>query len=548
VIHTEPEPTPAPAAAEPSTDGDGDGRPLTWGEEFAWVLDHCYALLAGALVLLMLSYLAKLRWPGGVDIWEHAAAARELGAHPFHPQHPLLPVDALHQFNSPYLMAVGLFARFAALSVPIALDVAAVFNLILILVSLRLFIRRLTPRPHVDFYALLFILFLWGPGAWFFSGFLHFDVLAVVLSYPSTFAKGVVFLALWAHLNYLERDDPKWLLSLLFASAIVLLTHPVDAVFLGIGVLALSFTHPTGRRERRVVVTLAVLIASALLAFLWPPLPLLDLLFGKGPASYRTAIGAADKDMYSHILVRVGLALVVIPFALRRLDRWRTDPLVLMYFGTLAAYGFGYYTENYSYGRLISSAQIVGAIILADERAWASEAAAALGSAGRPLLRWVQVTTLAIVVLGVFYMRNGFNVLPAQIMADVPYSWSHSYVDNVKLTDFDFLAQHHKEYPVTISDIYTSLELPTFGTKVIAFARAQAFVDTAQRGTDLGTFYNPASSAEVRRQIIDKYGASLLVVNVTDLTNDPNKFKPLVDLGTVVSRNQRFVFVDLRRH
>ncbi len=517
----------------------------SWGEEFPWIFDHRYLLLSGALVLIAFSYLLKFQWPGGVDLWEHAAAARELGARPFNPRHPLLPVDRPHQFFSPYLMGVGLFSRFTGLSVVNALNVAAVFNLILLLVGLRLFVRRLTSRPHVDFYALLFILFLWGPGAWFFSGFLHFDVVAVVLPYPSTFCKGLVFLSLWAHINYLERDDPRWLLPTLAMAAVIFLSHPVDAIFLGIGVLSLSLTLP-GTRERHALMTVGTMVAAFVLAFAWPPLPFYELLFGEATEGYRRSIAGADHDMYVNILPRLGLALVVVPFALRRLPSWRTDPLVLMFFGTLAAYAYGWATENWSYGRLIASAQVVGAIILADERAGISQAAQALGAAARPLLRWAQLTTAAIVLLGVYYMRNGFDVLPDNIVDRLPYEWVHGYVDNIDISDYDFVAENHRTYPIVISNVYTSMEVPTFGPKVIAFARTQAFVDTAERGADLGRFYDSASTAEVRREIIAKYGASLLIVPVNDLVTDPNKYQPIAALGREVARNKRFVFVDVR--
>lgn len=511
-----------------------------------WVSRNRYLLVGVALVLLAVSYHLKFEWPGSVDIWEHAAAARELGAHPWNPGHPLLPVHRLHQFFSPYLWVVGVLGRISSATVVTALDVAAFFNLVLLLISLRLFVRRLTRRPHVDFYALLFIVFLWGPSAWFFSGFLHFDVLIIVLSYPSTFAKGLVFLSLWAQLRYLETDDERWLVPTLLLSTVVLLTHPVDAVFLGIGVLALAWARPPTFQWRPVVLTVATLAASLLLSFAWPFLPLYELLFGRSTAAYRAAIGAADHETYTHVLGALGPALVVVPFALRRLRSWRPDPLAVMLVATLLGYGYGFATRDWPFGRLISSAQIIGAILLADERALAVQAAAAAARWGRGLVRGVQVVTVAILLVGVVDVRNGFDALPDPVVARVPDHWIYSFVDQVKISDFDFLAANHRTYPVVISDLYTSLEVPTFGSKVVAFARTQAFVDTTERGEDLDLFYNPASTTEERRRIIAKYHASLLIVPVDQLRADPDTYEPLIDLGTVVSRNKRFVFVDLR--
>ncbi|MDQ6728594.1 MAG: hypothetical protein M3066_20905 [Actinomycetota bacterium] len=566
----------------------------TWGEDFAFLLDRRYLVLSGVLVVVMVSYLFKHTWPGAVDIWEHAAAARELGAHPLHPDHPLLAIRAPHQYFSPYLLVVGLMSRFTGLTIVETLDIWGVVNLVMILVGLRLFVTRLIDRRHVDFYALVFMLFLWGPGAWFFSGFLHFDIIAFVLTYPSTFVKGLVFLSLWAHLHYLETDDRRWLLPTLVISFVVILTHPIDQAFLAVGLVALTFTRgeaetgtrgeaetgtrgeaetgtrgeaetgtrgeaETGTRgdtgadtrariarRRRLVLTVGTVAVAFGLALLWPYMSVWQILFGAGAEAYRNAFKAADHDLYVNILARCGLALIVIPFVVRRSPNWRRDPLVLMFLGTLALYVYGLLADDSTFGRLISSVQVVGAIILADERTKVGEAAAEMGPAGLPLLRWVQYTTLAIVVAGMFFLKNGFIVLPDRWMEHVPYGWSHSYVDNVKISDFDFLAKNAKTYPVVMSDLYTSLEIPTFGPKVVDFARAQAFVDTTERGNDLARFYDVSSSVEIRRAILDKYHVAMIVVPIKELTNEPARHQPLIDMGRVVSRNSRFVFVDVR--
>ncbi|MDQ3898163.1 MAG: hypothetical protein M3326_13135 [Actinomycetota bacterium] len=541
----EPPPT-EPAPPRPADAGEGRVQ-TTWGEDFAFVFEHRYAVLCGLVLLVLVSYLSKNAWAGAVDIWEHAAAARELAQRPLHPRHPLLAgVDAPHQFFSPYHLAVGLFSRVTGLSIVTAFNVAAVANVVLLFVGLRLFVQALRLRRHADFWALLFMLFLWGPGAWVFSGFHHFDVLTLVASYPSMFVKGLIFICFWAHLRYLRSGDVRWLLPVLGISTVVLLAHPVDAVALAIGVLALTWTADVERRDRALVLTVAAIGLSVLLASLWPYYSLTALLFGKAAEGFRTAGDAGDRDMYVDVLKRMSLCLVVLPFIVGRLERWRSEPLAVMFVGLVAAYSYGYLTEDWSYGRLIASIQIVAAIILADERARVGEMAIVLGEVGRPLLRWIQVTTAALVFAGMFFLRNGFDALPERFMADVPYQWVHGYVDQVEISDFSFLARNHRSYPVVISDGYTSLEVPTFGSKAVDVARAQAYVVTAERGQDLGRFYDPASSTDVRREVIAKYHASLLIVATVDLKNDPGKFQPLLQLGREVARNNRFVFVDLR--
>jgi hypothetical protein len=562
-VEEQPAPTPAVPSAEDTVDG-GEGvgrsaatsdtattdgpRPVPWGEYAQTLSEQRYLVLCGVLLLLVVSYLSKGRWPGGIDLWEHSAAAREFATRPLSPRHPLLSVDAPHQFQNPYLFAVGMFSRLTGTSVITAMNVASVFNLILLCVGLRLFLRRISTRKHVDFYALLFILFLWGPGAWFFSGFLHFNVFALVLPYPSTFSKGVVFLALWAHTRYLDSPDVKRLIPPLLLGSLLWLTHPVDGIFLAVGMVALAGTISTDvRKDRKVAITLAVLAASFLLAMAWPYFSLYELLFGKDVEGYRRAIAGEDRQMYSKVLVRLGPALIAVPFIFRRWERWRTDPLVVMFAGTLFAYWYGYSTQNWSYGRLISSIHVVACIILAEELAAALTGAASEGRKAEPAVAWIRWTAVGLILFGAFHVRNGLEVLPDSLVADRPYHWIHHEVDMVKVSAFSFLAERHRTYPVVISDLYTSLAIPTFGSKVVAYARTQAFVPTDQRGGDMGRFFDKNTSMADRQTIIGRYGASLLVLTNERLSAEPETYRPLLNLGRVVSQNDRFVFVDLRQ-
>lgn len=511
----------------------------------ALLADRRYMWLSGILLLLAVSYTLKVRWGSGLDIWEHAAAARELGAHPLEPGHPLFALDRPHQFFSPYHLGVGLVSRVTGLSIVTVLSWAGIFNMALFLAGLWLFVTRLVKRRAVAFYAVLFVLFLWGVTVWYFSGFLHFKVLPLVLSYPSTFAKGLTLIGLWLHVKYLDRQDPKLLLPVVLIGAVTLLAHPVDAIFLFAGMAALTVVRPGERVWRDLVLSGGAVVLSFVLAFLWPYYPLFDLLFGAENEVYRRAIAGADKDMYVDVLGRIWPALLVVPFVVRRLwMNWR-DPLCLFLVGLILAYAFGWRTEEWSYGRLISNVMLVGAIILADELTRAADAANSAGEHGRSALRWIQFTWVALLLVGAFNVRNGFIMLPDRVLEDVPYSWVHSDVDLAKLSQYSFLSRFVGGGDVVLSDLYTSLEVPTFGGKSVAVARAEAFVDTAQPGSDLNRFLEKSTSEADRRKIIDKYGARWILIRNERLANEPDVWRPMLDLGTQRYRNERFTLIEV---
>lgn len=547
---------------ERSGDDEGPTQERLWAEEpqvpkgrlaegarslKQFILDQRYYVLSAALLLLSLSFTLKNQWGAGIDIWEHAAAARELGHHPFDPSHPLFAVEAPHQLLSPYHLVLGLLARLPGLNIITVFDLAALANLVLLLVGLRMFTRRLLGRRHVDFYALLFILFLWGPTPWFFSGFLHFNVFPVVLPYPATFAKGLVFVGWAVYLRFLDGDDRRALVATVGIASVLLLAHPIDGVFFFVGLGALAVTRKPDQLQRHVAATGLAIATSVGLALLWPYYSLYDLLLGPQNETYRNGLAGADLDMYTNVLPRLWPALIAIPFIIRRLIHGWREPLLLTLGALLLLYAYGWRAEEWTIGRILSAIMVIVAIILADETARATEEAAAMGDAGRSAARWIQFATLGLVVLGMFQVRHGFVMLPDAVLKHASYSTVHGFLEMVPISKFSFLSDYVDDGQVVIADPGSSKEAPAFGAKVVSYPAPEAFVDTRTRTADMGTFFTGSTPESVRRQLIDKYRASFLLLTQQNLTSDPQTYEPLKELGTVVHSNDRFALIDLRR-
>jgi hypothetical protein len=187
----------------------------------------------------------------------------------------------------------------------------------------------------------------------------------------------------------------------------------------------------------------------------------------------------------------------------------------------------------------------VGTIIVGQELVKAHESLAGLRSSVAAARRWIYVSTAVLLAMGVVNLRNGFSVLPDRLIEDVPYNWLHNEVGFTRFEDYEFLEENHDRYEVVLSDIYTSLEVPAFGSRVVSAARAQPFADTRERSGDLERFFAPNASSEDRRSIIDRYDVSLLIITQERLRNEPEHHKPMLELGRVVSSNDRFVFVEV---
>jgi len=206
----------------------------------AWLLKYRYLCLSAVVFTLMCVSISKQYWVD--DFWEHAAVIRELAAHPLHPQHPLLALDAPHALFTPYALFWGIFARLTHFSPIKTLSIAGIINCLLFLVGLYLFISAIAAkdRDGVAFYSLLFILLLWGPLAWNFSAFFHLRELGYILPYPSTFSMALAFMILAMNKRRIDTQREIWLLPIWLLSTLVLLSHQFTFIFLASGLLAMT--------------------------------------------------------------------------------------------------------------------------------------------------------------------------------------------------------------------------------------------------------------------------------------------------------------------
>jgi hypothetical protein len=518
------------------------------GRAVAWVSRHRYMVLSFVLLVLATRVALEQRWGALLDIWEHAAVARELALHPWHPHHPQLALPTTpHAFFSPYLLAVGLFARVTGMQVPAALALFGLVNLLLFLALLERVVAGLVGGPHAAFWTLLFTLLLWGADPWFFSSFLHANVFFDLLPYPAMFACVMVLLAFSAQIRVRRLGNPRWAALVVAAATIVLLTHASDAVFLYLGLAAIAVGVPS---RRSAAVDVALTAATGVVAFLvaaaWPYFPFLEVFFGKGDAVFRAGVALADQDMYARVLSRSFLALIGVPFVLGRFRRNRLDPVGLMFVGAVAVYLLGWWTRHYELGRIVSSVGLTLHLAMGQARAEGGEEAMADGARARPLARWMHVTTVGLLLIGAYFVRQGIvHAVPAAASV-LPPSLRSEDQARIAVADLRFLSRFVANDDVVLADRETSWLVPAYAGKVVSVLHPLISVaDLDERAIDAGMFFEPYTTGSFRRTVIRKYHCRWLLLPKRSRLVEPSTVQDLAGYGETVYATESYVLVRL---
>jgi hypothetical protein len=509
--------------------------------------DRSYVVTSGIVLVMAGYFTAKQRWGIGFDVWEHAAAVRELMHHPFSPTHPTLPVDAPHQLFTPYHLVVALVGRVFSLDIVTAMSLAGIANVVLVLVALRLFVNRLCPRSGVATLTLLFTLFLWGRDPWAFSGFLNARALWSVLAYPATFAMGATLLALALFMRFQDDADPRFLPLISVVGAVVALSHQVEAALLyglaGAFVLTRDAIVPWRRQVAALVASGA---GTVVIALAWPYFSLWDLTFGHANAAFRAGISHENLPMYTDVPSRIWLSLLGVPFVMFRVARNPRDPIFAGLVVAVLLYVFGWRTGQHLMGRSMATAVLFLHVALADATVEAAAAARRVGDAARSARRWIAVMTAAAVLFGANLIRQ--PALQAVPFAMALPDWVvHDDSSLLVLRAYRFLPHFVHRGDVVLAEGSTSFIVPAMSdARVVAVPRPLAFVDTSARD-DIARFFDPAATTADRRAIIARDRVTFVLVYIPVEGMTATLLDQLLQLGQVVHRDPVYALVDVRR-
>jgi hypothetical protein len=506
----------------PVSNEEGERRALAEGtvrfsRPYAFFREERYWFLAALLFILMFARTLTGVWLG--DFWEHAAVVRELAANPLFPRHPQLLVQAPHAFFSPYSLGLALISRLTSLSPITTLAIAGLANLVLMLLAFRWFIDLFfeSDRSATAFYALLFVLLLWGRDPWFWSAFFHIYVLGFVLPYPSSFAFACMFASFGLYLSYLKSRMKGHYLLLVPVMSLVLITHPTTAIVMYITLFSLSLGFPGKSSLHNIAVLLAASAISFGLAAAWPYYSFIGLITGQSPDFH-----SQSKVLYQQVLMRTFPAAIGIPFLAVRLRKNIKDTLTLTFLGLTVVYCYGYLSDLWGYGRVISYMMIVLQLTLASF--------AARIESGWPARRVVKLSYAVMLALAVIFI---FNLV------------TYKGDDYRK---YSFLSRYTKQYDLVLSDVDTSLYVPVFGGKVIASSHPVYFVpDYAERKRDLKLFFAEGTTKDERTGIIRKYKPDYLLIKQALLERSPALRNSLSQLGTVIYSDRNFLLLSLKK-
>lgn len=237
---------------------------------------RAYPWFGALLVLYNLAGGSFLHNWGPVDYWEHLAAIDALARDPMRPVAPYFASAQSSHLFTPYHLAWALVAKLTTLRGHVLASLMAAVNTILFLTGARALARRLTGDPRPALWFVLTLLFFWlRPWRW--SGFYDFGLLPLTAAYPYWFAFSMTLLMLGrtgAGAGTLAE-------AVLIASgvALVFLTHPLTGSFLAVALAVRGLSQrgtARGARWAALVAPAAGLVA----ALAWPYFPVAGAMAG----------------------------------------------------------------------------------------------------------------------------------------------------------------------------------------------------------------------------------------------------------------------------
>lgn len=223
----------------------------------------------------------------------------------FSTQHPFGPIPYNYDF---YTWLLAMIVKFSGLNPFLPLQVAGLFNFVLLALSLHLFLKEYYSDSQLSLYMLPVMLFFCGK-SWDFSGAYDIGAQIMNLTCPSSFAFALSFLALGFFVKYLRKGTIKNWIGLAILWPVILLTNLLSAFFL-LGTMTVLFICERRVTLKNVLSFILLFVVTGFIASSWPYFSFLKLL--KEGFALQSIF---DPTYYFHPehLLRLGPALLGIP-------------------------------------------------------------------------------------------------------------------------------------------------------------------------------------------------------------------------------------------
>lgn len=504
----------------------------------AW--DIAFVLLGLALVVWIADDAFGARvvtLSQGADYWEHSATMRELMDHPFSPRNPHLNSAESSPRFVPLFIVLALVARALHWDALNAMGLVATANTLLLVTGIFLFFRSYFRDARASLIGFVVAFGSWYD-AWHFSNVYQLKILFSTAPYPSTTALGLSLLGFTFTLRVLRKGPGRFGFALLTACwALVAITHPLTALLGFSGGVLLALTEPGVPFALRLKVAGTVPLGLAI-SFLWPYYSMRRVLVGGShdqvEAVARSLAGAPLEDggglhpfYRTNGFVRaLGAALLGAPVCLYLLVRRQRLFIPLGALAMTLPFVVNAYVPLPLGHRFILLAifylQVALVFLFMKLLPGAPEAFSFVNH------RWVRWPAFAL-IFGCLALLAKINIDAALGRLDYSARRMRGAEISANVRYAARAAEVAGPGAVILADAQTSWPIPTFGPKVLLIFHNNPLVtDEGERIVHVAHFLNPETNEADRRETIQKYGVTHLLLKRSQLRR-VESFLPLTE-------------------
>jgi hypothetical protein len=463
-----------------------------------------HAYMAAAALLVAVVAVVNLTAPTATafpesDAWAHVAALNEWTSNIGDPGHPHLAVNTPSVRYIPPFLPLAALSAAAGWSALTAFAISAIVAVTLLTAVLYGFYRMMFPQwPWAPLLGLGLTVFGWGLASpW--SGLFELRSLVGVAGYPSAWGVVAGLAMVLAAARAAETRNPWWLIATALLSAIALLSHLAAAAF----AYSVAVVVAVDRSWRSFIAPGVAAIAGIAAAFAWPFFSMADVVTHR--VLFEEMPRLADQ-FYSPlpVLAMVAPALVGI-YALSTLPAGRRFALMLGGVAMAAVWIINIWVSVPLGDRflLFSLFYLHLAIV-----AWLMPLLQRTDADDR-LAVVLRAIAAALIVGHVFLLAVDFGGRRITVsgISELPNSGQTGIVNQM-----EDIATAVPDDAIVMADDLTGFVLPAFSGKVAATRRDTFGVDDAEiRVADAGEFFAAATSRQRRADLLDAYGATLIL-------------------------------------